>query len=109
MRDKLSELAVGYWQRAGQHSNAPFPRSLRPLHPWRVLPYPILRRVSSPSGAHAAPPQSAAQCAARVHLPGTACVPAGGAGDTRECAPERRANVSFSSCSGVSTRESSFS
>ena len=36
------------------------------MSPLAVLPYPILRRVSSPSGGSAAPPQPLVQCAAGV-------------------------------------------
>jgi hypothetical protein len=40
-----------------------FSRPLRPLHPWRVLPSPILRRLSSPRTNRAAPPQPLRRCA----------------------------------------------
>ncbi len=60
-----------------------------------VLPYSVLRRVSSPSGSRAAPPQPLLRGAlgvrpprARVHTPGEACPPVGALGRAGERAPE---------------------
>jgi len=67
------------------------PRHSSPSRPWRVLPYPILRRVSSTSTSSAAPALAPVRCAgccrpalgAHVHHPGEACLPPGGAGVLR--------------------------
>ena len=64
------------------------PRHSSPSRPRLVLPYAILRRVSSSSTSRAAPPQpwlrcaperAAAPCEVRVHTPGEARPLAGGA------------------------------
>src|SRR2546425_1489251 len=67
-----------------------FPRAAPPVSPLAVLPYPVLRRVSSPSRSRAAPPQPVHRCApasaaaqrqgACEHIPGKACPLAGGGG-----------------------------